>query len=343
MQYAYFLLPLQLLFGMLAIAFFWGLAFSQPASAQTLNTCDIRNLSPICKTWLRAKYRHQLGNRPGADSAGFEKHSCDLRAVSGLCRQYVFTADETRIQQEVSEGCQSMGGVFQPGECQAQQAYACLGVVRNEHNPEVIYDTYYYAATAPTAADEPNWNGETVADACNNLGGKLAKPSALTAENLAAENPAAANPAESQTAPVLASPVVSATPPANPAQPQIFSCDLRATSFQCREYPMAANTEALTEAYRERCDSLGGHFSQGACPSQNRPSQNRVGRCLNIVQGKLLVKEMWLKVNYENPDTAIYNNHYYADESAPGPDQSLWNPESTEQTCRDLMGEFHAQ
>lgn len=126
------------------------------------------------------------------------------------------------------------------------------------------------------------------------------------------------------------------------AQPAatLYSCNLINTTLQCREYRMADEAVELTKEWRQRCESMDGRFAPEPCPLTHQVSQ-----CRNIVRGKLLVKEIWLKTNYENADSAIYTNHYYTEAartvSSPLPvDAMRWNRAESERICQELKGDF---
>ncbi len=107
----------------------------------------------------------------------------------------------------------------------------------------------------------------------------------------------------------------------------VFSCNLVAQAGQCREYSVAESATEVLESFSSGCVSMGGTFAARACPAENR-----ISRCLNVIRGQPLMKEILLKTNFHSPNDVIYHNHYY-----PGGD-AQWTLDAVRQTCAELDG-----
>lgn len=142
--------------------------------------CDLRqgNLTSACRDFLDLKRSRVQPVTTSVMPAKVQTYSCDLRQTHSLCRRYSLLEGATETLAELKEGCESMGGRFEPVACPASdQAGACVDIVRNYHKPDVIYDNVYYNGTGQLDAmpqqEHPPWTPDTMAEICENLGGEL--------------------------------------------------------------------------------------------------------------------------------------------------------------------------
>lgn len=95
-------------------------------------------------------------------------YSCNLVSYSNQCREYEILASAKDTLDELTDGCESMGGKFQKVDCPDENYLAsCVDIVRNYHRPDVIYNNLYYSGK-PT-----QWNLESVERVCGDLGGEI--------------------------------------------------------------------------------------------------------------------------------------------------------------------------
>lgn len=106
-------------------------------------------------------------------------YACNLRATSSMCREYRAVMRDIRVGMEdlskkatkLSDGCQSMGGIFSTEQCPQTEIIArCNNIVYNEHDPQSpIYNNFYYHADSAALVDAD------IQRICFNLGGVFEK------------------------------------------------------------------------------------------------------------------------------------------------------------------------
>lgn len=95
-----------------------------------------------------------------------------------------------------------------------------------------------------------------------------------------------------------------------------YACQLTSHFSQCREYPINKSLIHKLSGLKASCESLpGSEFKQGKCPSLDR-----IAQCKHI------------QLDYHDPQTLIYNNHYYAIGQQP------WKSTDLKRVCQDLEG-----
>lgn len=102
------------------------------------------------------------------------------------------------------------------------------------------------------------------------------------------------------------------------ADADIYSCRLNRTYNQCRQYPIPENLEHKLSDLKERCLSMpNADFTAKPCPTESR-----IAQCQHI------------QLDYHDPQTLIYDNHYYAGKESP------WTPSKIKRVCMDLEGDL---
>lgn len=142
--------------------------------------CDLRQgtLTPECRGFLDLK-RARVASPPTSTEvtnravpSRVQTYSCDLRQTHSQCRRYSLLEGATETLAELKEGCESMGGAFQPVTCpDIGVSGICVDIVRNYHKPDVIYDNVYYQGQPSSP-----WTQNTMEEVCKNLGGELQLP-----------------------------------------------------------------------------------------------------------------------------------------------------------------------
>lgn len=95
-------------------------------------------------------------------------YACDLFTHSNQCREYEILDGAKTSLSEIKEGCESMGGVFSNKVCSVQNVLsACKDIIRNYHQPDVIYSNYYYSDSLS------KWTLESTRRVCSDLGGEF--------------------------------------------------------------------------------------------------------------------------------------------------------------------------
>ena len=116
-------------------------------------------------------YNHQeheivgKGQQNLKDSALF---TCDLLAHSNQCREYEVLEGAKTSLSEIKDGCESMNGIFSRQACSNENKLsACRDIIRNYHQPDVIYSNYYYVGSPS------NWTLDSTKRVCSDLGGEF--------------------------------------------------------------------------------------------------------------------------------------------------------------------------
>jgi hypothetical protein len=95
-------------------------------------------------------------------------YTCDLLVYSNQCREYEVLEGANMTLSKIKDGCESMSGVFSKKACSDQEVLStCRDIIRNYHQPDVIYSNYYYVGSSS------NWNLESTKRVCSDLGGEF--------------------------------------------------------------------------------------------------------------------------------------------------------------------------
>jgi hypothetical protein len=148
------------------------LIFGLTLQASAKNTClEEGRQSAACRgihAYFFAKYKMDAAARSGHKMLTL---SCDLRNTLQQCREYRLLANASESLAEMKEGCQSMGGKFSNEICPDSDIVgACNNLVRNYHQPDVIYNNVYYQSNKKS---ETVWIPDSIKQVCSDLGGVL--------------------------------------------------------------------------------------------------------------------------------------------------------------------------
>ncbi|MFT6905346.1 MAG: hypothetical protein ACJAS1_002001 [Oleiphilaceae bacterium] len=103
----------------------------------------------------------QQNNRSGI-------YTCDLLTHSNQCREYEVLEGAKTTLSDIKDGCESMSGSFSKHACSGQKVLSsCKDIIRNYHQPDVIYSNYYYIGSPS------NWTFESTKRVCSDLGGEF--------------------------------------------------------------------------------------------------------------------------------------------------------------------------
>ena len=97
-----------------------------------------------------------------------EVYACNLIKNIHQCRDYEILDGATSTLTEIKNGCESMQGSFSPQACtKANLLASCRDIIRNYHQPDVIYTNHYYQGASSI------WTDALVQEVCQELGGEL--------------------------------------------------------------------------------------------------------------------------------------------------------------------------
>lgn len=121
------------------------------------------------ETYLQADPSEPIEPVHGASHSPLtDSYACDLRVVTNQCREYEVLDNAKNTLKELSDGCVSMGGRFSPEQCSEQlRLFICTDIIRNYHQPDVIYSNSYYDSA------EGQWQEENTKRVCGDLGGEF--------------------------------------------------------------------------------------------------------------------------------------------------------------------------
>ena len=95
-------------------------------------------------------------------------YACNLYDYSKQCREYEILEGAKTTLSEIQEGCESMGGSFSAQRCPSNDILGeCRDIIRNYHQPDVIYLNKYYHSETEV------WTLEIITRVCGDLGGEL--------------------------------------------------------------------------------------------------------------------------------------------------------------------------
>ena len=97
-------------------------------------------------------------------------YSCNLASHSNICRQYAIPLNRHDQIAELSEACETIPEAkFRKAPCDTTHlAGRCVKIVRDHHNPDIVYDNYYYQS------ESSPWNASEVERVCTDLEGQTA-------------------------------------------------------------------------------------------------------------------------------------------------------------------------
>lgn len=133
--------------------------------------CGAEDSRSECRQHLRMprphEHEHEHHHAPAATVID-NSYSCDLRSAFAQCRHYSVLRDASASLANVEESCQSLQGVFQRAPCpKERRAAICSNIVRNLHQPDILYDNHYYAGY------DTQWSQDDLVRVCGDLGGDL--------------------------------------------------------------------------------------------------------------------------------------------------------------------------
>ncbi len=115
-----------------------------------------------------AHHHHEIVKKSNHMKEANQHFSCDLSAYSSQCREYEILENAKTTLEEIHDGCESMGGVFSQQKCPTTiRLSICSDIIRNYHQPDVIYSNIYYKG-APA-----DWDIKTTERVCGDLGGEF--------------------------------------------------------------------------------------------------------------------------------------------------------------------------
>jgi hypothetical protein len=113
---------------------------------------------------------HQIVEKGQQQDNNSGLYTCDLLAYSNQCREYEILYGAKKTLFEIKDGCESMNGVFSNHVCSDQNVLsACRDIIRNYHQPDLIYSNYYYVGSPSNS----HWSLESTKRVCSDLGGEF--------------------------------------------------------------------------------------------------------------------------------------------------------------------------
>lgn len=133
------------------------------------SVCSAHDSGVECLQNLRLPRPHDhASDHAPATKVIDSSYSCDLRNAFAQCRHFSVLRDASASLANVEESCQSLQGVFQRAPCPKENRVAiCTNIVRNLHQPDILYDNHYYAGY------DTQWPQDDLTRVCGDLGGEL--------------------------------------------------------------------------------------------------------------------------------------------------------------------------